>query len=80
MSFMPPGARSLRYECAFINRQFALGPRAKNFAVAFIGILKTLIKMGQPKIQKPKIFPPRFENIIKMMRVTFWVLVFANDN
>jgi hypothetical protein len=32
---------------------------------------------GQPKIQKPKNFAPRCKNIIKMIRVTFWVLVFA---
>jgi hypothetical protein len=32
---------------------------------------------GQPKIQKPKNFAPKCENIIKMIRVTFWVLVFA---
>jgi hypothetical protein len=32
---------------------------------------------GRPKIQKPKNFPPRCENIIKMIGATFWVLVFA---
>jgi hypothetical protein len=32
---------------------------------------------GRPKIQKPKNFTPRCENIIKMIRATFWVLVFA---
>jgi hypothetical protein len=37
----------------------------------------SIIRTGRPKIQKPKNFPPRCENIIKMIRVTFWVLVFA---
>jgi hypothetical protein len=40
----------------------------------------TTLLLGQPKnpiTQKPKNFAPRCENIIKMIRVTFWVLVFA---
>jgi hypothetical protein len=34
-------------------------------------------KPKNPKTQKPKNFAPRCENIIKMKKATFWVLVFA---
>jgi hypothetical protein len=35
------------------------------------------LKSKNPKTQKPKNFTARCENIIKMIRATFWVLVFA---
>jgi hypothetical protein len=35
------------------------------------------LKSKNPKTQKPKNFTARCENIIKKIRATFWVLVFA---